>query len=1151
MKKLHDRGEYFGSPPLTKFLRVMKLTAVFLLGSLMTVTANSYSQNTRITLSLNNVKLTRLFKAIEAESGYRFAYSNDIIPGGHLVNVQFKDMPVTEALGRILSPVNLKYRFIEETGVIIVSGKAPSPGKETADRIVTGKVTNEEAEALPGVTVHVKDRKIGTTTNAEGAFSISMPEGTNVLVLSYVGMETQEVEVNGKNNLEIRMKNAGTTINDVVVVGYGSNTKRNVLQSVSTVAGAQLAEIPVATLSQSLAARAPGLFVTAGGGKPGRSSSVRIRAYDGIGSALPPLYVIDGVIVDQLAFDGLDATEVENISILKDGAAAAVYGVRGANGVIVVTTRKGIAGPPKINFLSSYSIDEATKVPEMLSAYDQAVFINDYIRHTDPNWQSSPAYFAQDELDYWKSNSVNLLDKYFKRPQELRNTLNLSGGGEKATYFVSGTYYNGKGSFNNIEYQKYNLRARIDAQVSKDLSVSVNLNSDIRKDQKPYWRYDNDNDDMTDLYSGLLQQGKMKEDYITVDGKKYPVGNFTNWHPGEVVNSSRSYNRKRWNNYQALLDVTYRIPGVKGLKARGSFAYYNRSDFRKELNLPYTLYLFKSTGSKQHLVSNELDPGKIWDQNAGNWLRESYATSNFYQLNLYLDYARSFGKHNISATAVYEQSETNDDNFFARNQYLLAGDLDQLSLGSSDPKDFSLGGGEFDEGRLAGLGRVMYDYAGKYLLETAFRYEGSRYFIPSNRYAFFPSVSVGWRISEERFFKDNIRFINDLKLRGSWGMTGQEPRFNTDGSINKQLQWEQYYRKVNGAFFGGLSNGIKIGTLPNEDITWAKKRSLEFGVDAQLLNRKVTLSATRFLNRRSDILTSRQQSIPTTFGASLPLVNYGIVESSGYELEIAYRNTLSKNVAVRASFNYGYATTKQVQIDEASNIQPYQSQLGRPAGGLFALVATDIIRTQADLDKLPAGYTINGAQPRLGMLNFRDIRGATSDKPDGKIDDNDKEFVANYSTPPSTFGIAAGITWKGLSVDVLVQGVGNYYRFRMTMNNAQWMEQGATSAAFWKDHWTPENPNAAYPIYGNYGGTNGESTFWMDNASFVRLKNLNIGWVLPSRVMKRTLLKDARIFFNGSNLFLLKDKIKWYDPEGTMKAYPINRNYTFGINLTL
>ena len=1151
MKKLHDRGEYFGSPPLTKFLRTMKLTAVFLLGSLMTVCANSYSQNARITLSLNNVKLTRIFKAIETESGYRFAYSNDIIPGRHLVNVQFKDIPVSEALGRILTPVNLKYRFIEETGVIIVSEKAPSPGKEAADRVVTGKVTSEEGEALPGVTIHVKDRKIGTTTNAEGAFSISMPEGTNVLVLSYIGMETQEVAVDGKNNLVIRMKNAGTTINDIVVVGYGSNTKRNVLQSVSTIGGAKVAEIPMATLSQSLAGRAPGLFVTAGGGKPGRSSSVRIRAYDGIGSALPPLYVIDGVIVDQFAFDGLDATEVENISILKDGAAAAVYGVRGANGVIVVTTRKGTAGLPKINFLSSYSIDEATKVPETLSAYDEAIFINDYIRQTDPNWQSNPAYFAQDELDYWKGTNVNLLDKYFKRPREIRNTLNLSGGGEKVTYFVSGTYYNGTGSFNNIEYQKYNMRARIDAQVNKDLSLSVNLNSDIRNDHKPFWRYDNDNDDMTDLYSGLLKRGKMAEDYITFNGKEYPVGNFMKWHPGEVVNGNSGYNRKRWNNYQALLDVTYRIPGVEGLKARGSFAYYNRNDYRKELNLPYKLYMFNATGSRKHLVGDQLNPGGTFERNDGNWLRESYATSNFYQLNLYLDYARSFGKHNISATAVYEQSETNDNNFFARNQFLLSPSLDQLSLGSSDSKNFSLGGGEFDEGRLAGLGRVVYDYAGKYLLEAAFRYEGSRYFIPSNRYAFFPSVSIGWRISDERFFKENIHFVDDLKLRGSWGLTGQEPRFNADGSINTQLQWEQYYRKVNGAFFGGLSNGIAIGILPNKDITWAKKRSLEFGLDAQLLNRKVTLSAARFMNRRSDILTSRQLSTPTTFGASLPLVNYGIVESSGYEFEITYRNTLSKNMTVHASFNYGYATTKQVQIDEASNIRPYQSQLGRAANGLFGLVATDIIRTQAELDKLPAGYTINGAQPRLGMLNYRDIRGATSDQPDGKIDDNDREFIAKYSTPPSTFGINAGVTWKGLSVDVFVQGVGNYYKFRRTMNSAQWMEQEEGSAAFWKDHWTPENPKAAYPIYGEYGGTVSPSTFWLDNASFIRLKNLNIGWVLPSRIVKRTLLKDARIFFNGTNLFLLKDKIKWYDPEGHINAYPINRNYTFGLNLSL
>lgn len=1031
---------------------------------------------------------------------------------------------------------------------------------------IAGVVKDETGAPLIAATVTVTPKsdtlkKKSALTNTEGKFSIPdlIAGAPYQISVSYIGYKTWTIDnfmlkPAEQSSLIVSLK-TNAELGEVVVLGYGKSSKRNLLQSVSTMKGKDVVEVPAATLSQTLAGRVPGLVITQSGGKPGKSSSIRVRAYDGFGPAKPPLFVIDGVISDQFAFDGLDASEVDNISVLKDGASASAYGVRGANGVIVVTTKKGVTGPPQINVISSYSINEPTVQPETLSAYDEAILQNDILQQINPTgYLTDSRYYTKDELDYWKTHNVDLLKKYYKRPTEYRTTANISGASEKINYFVSGSFYKGTGSFDNVDYQKYNIRAKVDAKITRDLNIGLNLTTDIRNDQKPYWEYDYDNDDMPNLYQGLLTRGKMGPDYVEFNGKSYPVGTLMAWHPGEVINGNTGYNRKKWSNYQALVDVNYNLSSlVDGLKLRATFANYTRHDFRKTLNLPYNLYITNRFGDNNHLVGDQIDFTRTKQRNDGNVINETYNSGAFYQLNFYINYDKSFGKHNISATAMYEQSETNNDAFNASNQFVLSRELDQISLASSDPLNYGVGGSEFDDGRLAAFARLSYNYAGKYLVEGSFRYEGSRYFIPSNRYAIFPAVSVGWRISDEPFFKDNVKFVNDFKLRASFGMTGEEPNLNADGSQNTTLQWEQYYRKTSGAIFGNISNGVSLGAYPNADITWAKKQSIDIGFDASLFNNTVIISATRFMTKRNDILGDIGASVPTTWGATYPLVNFGAMESKGYEVSIDYRKSINKDLTFNAGVNYSYAVNKQVRINQAQNIRDYQNQLGRPAGGIMGYIATDILRTQADIDALPAGYTINGSVPKLGMLNFKDIRGATSDKPDGKIDGNDQEFIAKYSTPPSTYNLNLGATWKSFSIDLLIQGTGNYYKVRAPLlNNAQYITEEAGSAAFWADHWSPETPNGKYPIYVDEAGGGNASTFWLDNASFIRLKNLNIGWSVPLHNQSKSVFKNVRLYFNGSNLFLLKDNIKVYDPEATgLVSYPLNRNYTFGVNVTL
>ena len=619
----------------------------------------------------------------------------------------------------------LSFVFIIATS-LQVSAESFSPKKITVDfqnaklaaaPPIKGKVTNEKGVPLSNVTVQAKGSDKATITAVDGTFSIEVGENTKSLLFSAVNMVSQEVVLKGKTNLVVKLVALDVTLSEVVVVGYGSKSRTNILQGISSIEAKKVAEIPVANLSQSLVGRIPGLFITQGGGKPGRVSDIKIRAYDGFGGSRPPLFVIDGIILDQFAFDGLDANEVENISVLKDGASASIYGARAANGVILVTTKKGVIGKPKINLISSYGVDEATMIPATLSAYDQAIFGNDYLKATDPNYLNNAGYFANDELEYFKTNSWNLIDQYYIKPTTSRYSMNLSGGTDRLNYFLGGSYFNGTGSFNNLEFQKYNFRAKVEAKVTDNLTVGVNVNSDTRNDEKPYWRYDSDGDDFLDLYRNTLLRGKMSPDYIAVDGKNYPVGNFMKWHPGEVMNGNTGYNRKRFTNNEIMFDVSYNVPVVKGLKFRSTYGKYSRNDFRKELNTPYQLYVFNSTGSKNHLVGDKINLASTFSRNDGNWVQESYANSEFYQFNFFTSYDQKFGKHTVSAIGGYEQFESKNQNFTARNQFLISNSLDQLSLASSDSKDYSVSGGQFEDGRLAYLGRLSYNFSNQYFLE--------------------------------------------------------------------------------------------------------------------------------------------------------------------------------------------------------------------------------------------------------------------------------------------------------------------------------------------------------------------------------------------------------------------------------------------------
>lgn len=1002
-------------------------------------------------------------------------------------------------------------------------------------RTISGTVkSSADNQPFPGVTVRIKGTSMGATTNASGSFIISNASSGDTLVFTAIGFITQEVPAGRKSIIDVTLQQSETGLNELVVTGYRTQTRGSIIGSVTSVNGNTLKDAPYDNLSNALAGRLSGVTVTQGAGTPGMESSIRVRAQGTFNNA-DPLYVIDGVVSDKFQFDGLSPSEVESITVLKDGASAAIYGSRAANGVILVTTKKGTTGAPKLTYTGIYGVQTPTQLPKTFSAYQQAKTINNALQYNNVPGTDA-RYYTQDELDYFKTHSWNWLKTLWKNPYTTQHTLDVSGGTEKVKYFLGGSYNYASGSFNNLNYQKFGIAGNVNVAVTKDLSVSLDLNTDRRNTNGPSWQVTNWRQE--DLYKALLIRSSMVPPYV----KGLPVGNWVEWHPGVVTTPSLSgYNKNEWTEINTTVTINYKFPFAKGLSFKTYLNGYKRDIYNKQFNLPYDMTLFNTYGGHHHIVGDSAVG--LRHRAADEFLQSRYDKIERYQFDAQINYKNNFGQHHIDALLVYEQAEEDDIWFNARRDNFISTAIDQYIAGS--PVNPHVDGSESQTARISYVGLASYNYAQKYFLEASFRYDGSVIFAPDRRWGFFPSVSAGWRISEEPFFKNNIRFINDLKLRTSAALVGND--------AVGAFQWQQSYNIVNGAIFGTATNGLVQGTLANPDITWEKSLSYNAGLDSRFFN-NFSLNLDLYYRHTYDILGSRQLSIPSTFGATLPDENYEQVDSKGFEIGFGYNNqfgSLQNPFAYYVRGNFGYAVNKVIRLDQAQNIRPYQSKIGLPINPIFGYVATGIIRTQKDLEALPSGYTVDGVPAQLGMLNYKDIRGPNTDSPDGRITSDDQQVIAKYSTPPMDFGLSMGISWKSLSVDILLQGVAGGYTMMPTTGRDVQARAEESSFAYWADSWTPDNPNGKYPGYRGTGYRTRypASTFWLVNDSFLRLKNLNISYVLPQSLLRRP---NITVFFTGTNLLMLYRVNKLYDPEqNIINSYPIMTTYSFGVNIVL
>jgi len=999
---------------------------------------------------------------------------------------------------------------------------------QTGERVISGVVTDENGTTLPGVSVMIKGTTTGAPTNINGEFKLKVAGNSAVLVFSFVGYEPREETVGDRASIHVQMAKSANSqnLNEVVVVGYGVQKKTTLTGAVATVKGSDLVKSPEPNLSNSFAGRIPGLVALNSSGEPGYDgSNLLIRGQSTTGNN-SPLVVIDGVANRLGGLERLDPNDVENVSVLKD-ASAAIYGAQAANGVILITTKKGKSGKPTVTYNYNEGIMQPTNLPKMADAATFATIQNEINYYRTPTGGLFQQYSA-DQIQKFKDGSdpINYPNTDWEKAVlknialQDKQDLSIRGGSDNVTYYVSlgNQYQNGLYKNGATNYKQNNVLSNLDIKVNDKLKFGVDLayRQEVRTTPAGIGA------------SSIF--GQVYSLYPTIpafypNGLPSP-GTNGGQNPAVEVNGDLVGTLKGQNNvFNGTLTGSWELP-LKGLSLDGFLAVDQSVNNAKQFSKPWLTYQYvPSTDSYTPLKDGPSAPN----------LNQSSETISLVTANIKLNYSRHFGLNNISAFVAYEQSTNNDAAFSASRLNFLSTDLPELSQGGSAPTDFGNSGNSLTTSRQNIFGRLNYDYAEKYLVEFQLRDDGSSVFAPGHRYGVFPGVSVGWRISQEPWLK-SVTFIDNLKLRLSYGKLGND-RVNP-------YQYLDNFSYSTGVFTTGNSpnaTGINYNLLANPNITWEVANKYNIGLDGTIF-KDISFELNAFKEKRSNILAQRSSSIPGVTGIStsqIPDENIGSVQNQGFEASVNYQKRFND-----WSFNVGgnitYAKSKVLYLDEAPNTLSYQKYTGLPLGSQLLYQAIGIYKTQAQIDASPH---IPGTIP--GDLIYKDYNN------DGQITASDEVRTNKSNVPEIVYGINAGAAWKNFDLSILFAGQSDVVQYLLP--------DAGTVGNFpssWADNrWSPSNPNGTYPraddragvVFGNY-----RSTFWLRNTSFLRLKNLQLGYTFPHAMISKLGINGLRIYASGFNL-LTFTSLKDYDPEGNNENgyfYPQQKIYNLGVNVT-
>ncbi len=1159
----------------------IKQTLLLLFLFSLNVQANSNPVSTKFSLNFKNVELEQVLTKIEAISEFRFLYESNQLNLAQKVSLRIKEKEIKDILKLLFEKTNIRFKVLNRQVVLTKATPTPLSLKEESQPLieredsyvqiqVSGTITDTEGQPLPGANVLEKGTTNGTQSDFDGNFILNVSNRDVILVISYLGFKTREIPLSGQSTLSVQLAEDAAGLDEVVIVGYGVQKKANITGAITSVKVDELNNISNSNLSNTLAGRAPGVVIAGSSGLTGASSSVRIRGAFG-----EPLYVIDGIVRDKEAFDALNSSEVDQLSFLKDAASASIYGSRAGNGVVLVTTKQGVRQEPTFSYQGSFTTSSPTQqlLSDQTTATDELIYQNRVAEY-----MGTPIPNGAEEFDYFKNLSYNVNDFIWNNPQSNKHSLSVSGGTDKITYYSLASYHGEKGSYKNLKYDKVNLRSNVTAQISDDIKLNLNISANQRNHNRFYWPFSPDDDyDVSDLYRVTFNWPKVYPFYTTADGTpadyvtdypvQTPMGSWLAWSVIDQVIGDR-YIKTRQREVNSILsldiDLGKLVPGLS-TKIYGN---YLGSDYMRKKYLTFQKnYVFNQADPDgNRFIPGAPDPNKTntftFSRNQ-EFLSYDINTLWSYQLNWQLNYMRTFEKSDFSGMLVLEQGENGGYGAFAQAEDPVT-NYDQMFVYSTDSERRYGDGWEQVGARQSAIGRFNYNYDQRYIAEFSFRYDGNTLFPKNKRWGFFPSMSLAWRLNNEHFMEKYDTWLDDLKLRLSYGTTGNDLDVN-----NRRISpfgFRQVYRNAGSYIFGNnLYRSIAPGVTPNPNLTWATSTTYNAGFDAAILKNRLVTMFDIFYKKEEDILGSRLVTLPDNYGQDLAPENYAARSWKGLEFSAIWRDMLLDNeLSYSINANIGYAKDQWDVLDEGASFQEggslaWQSKIGQPLNRIIGLKNVGMVRSQEQLDELlAAGFKQFGRDPYLGALIFEDIRGdGYSEGPDGKIDGNDMQVLSNNAAPRINYGFGFNVEYKGFVVNTHFQGVGMYDRIISNKEGPGMRQHGGSIRPYYpiwaKDVWTPDNPDAKYPrpVGKNwYESGTGASSFWIRNGAYLRLKNLNIGYNLPVKWTSLLSLNHAQVFFNGTNLFAISEMKEFHDPEQKeYDSYPLMKSFTLGLNI--
>ena len=1127
MKKNHNCAHF--SHLCVHAFRVMKLTIfILLLGIGNIFASNSYAQNTRLSLHLENSTVGQVFDRIQQQSEFIIFYKDNQIDINRKVNVNTENSSVDKILNQVLSGTNLTYHIFDRQIVIgprdemksrIGSEEKQSPQPET--KTITGKVNDVKGKPIPGVTIIIKGTTQGTITDADGNFSIANVPVGSTLSFSFVGMKTIDMAPNGKTSLDVVMDEETVGLDEVVAVGYGVQKKVDVTGALSTVEGGNIANKPVAQVSNALQGVAPGITVTQSSGQPGADAgTIHIRGVGTVNTdnSIPdknaPLVLVDGM---EYNINDVDPNDIASISVLKDAAASSIYGVRAANGVILITTKRGKDNQIKVSYNGYVGVQKPTKLPNFVGAQDYMKLVNqlslnsggsakftdaDIAAYNDPNRNKDqyPDVYWMDEI--LQGSGI-----------QQQHSIAISGGSDKAKFRFSTNYLNQKGLVKKANFERVTVRLNSDVTISDKLKFNADVSGNFSNRSEPQGNTGNTGDGIWFQFS----QAIMSNPTLPV---KYSDGTWGvargDGNPVRLQSDGGSY---KYNDdvFSGNFRLSYEI--LKGLELSGN-AMVN-------YDVTNNTYNDKALSYINFFTKNEMVKGsnQISKKNYGDF---------YYNLQSLLRYNVSLGKNNLGLLGGISKIDDKTNYLYG---YRNNGSLNVLSeLAGGDPASQKNNGYSYGYGLLSYFGRVNYSYNDKYLFEANIRRDGSSRFSKENRWGTFPSFSAGWQLLKEPFM-DGINFMSELKLRASWGQLGNQELGNYPYQSVMVLGYDY-------PFGGSLNPGARIETAANSNISWETTEMSDIGLDAMFMKGKMNLSFDYYVKNTNDILL--QLPIPKTVGQNAPYQNAGSVQNKGWEFSLGYKGAIQQKFKYNVQFNISDVKNKITDLKNAdwerSNndnvLRAYH--VGEPIGAFYGYICDGIFQSQAQIDN----HATQPGNVAPGDLIYRDLNH------DGKIDASDRTVIGS-DIPRYTYGLNINATYKNFDLSAFFQGVGKVDVTTVQSNRAP-ISQDGNFKKLHLDSWTPDNTSASFPRLTSYSHNYVSSSFWIKNGAYLRLKNLQIGYSLPKSFDRTVGIDRCRFYVSGQNLVTWSKLNKYgIDPENPddSRYYPQVKVFSLGVNV--